>query len=128
MTDDDDFYNSSFDDGEQDSNSEGANNEDETNDILDDFDGGEIEFMFTGNKSGVKFCNKDKGNLKIDFQREYEKALNPPAPPTPPHCIVCCGIFVEPTDGIEGPFIKKDQCFPSLESVLLSHVRPQDFH
>merc|ERR1712110_826355 len=52
---DDDSNNSSFDDGEQDSNSEGANDEDETNDILDDFDGGEIEFMFTGNKSGFKF-------------------------------------------------------------------------
>ena len=44
---DDDSNNSSFDDGEQDSNSEGANDEDETNDILDDFDGGEIELMFT---------------------------------------------------------------------------------
>ena len=65
---DDDSNNSSFDDGEQDSNSEGANDEDETNDILDDFDGGEIEFMFTGNKSGVKFDNKDKGSLKSHFE------------------------------------------------------------
>ena len=38
---------SSFDDGEQDSNSEGSDDEDVTNDILDDFDGGEIELMFT---------------------------------------------------------------------------------
>ena len=67
-TTDDDSYNSSFDDREQDSNSEGANDEDETNDILDDFDGGEIEFMFTGNKSGVKFDNKDKGSLKSHFE------------------------------------------------------------
>ena len=65
---DDDSNNSSFDDGEQDSNSEGANDEDETNDILDDFDGGEIEFMFTGNKSGVRFDNKDKGTLKSHFE------------------------------------------------------------
>ena len=63
---DDDSNNSSFDDGEQDSNSEGANDEDETNGILDDLDGGEIEFMFTGNKSGFKF-DKDKGNLKSHF-------------------------------------------------------------
>ena len=34
---------------EQDSNSEGADESDETNDILDDFDGGEIELMFTKN-------------------------------------------------------------------------------
>ena len=36
-----------FDDGGEDFNSEGADDEDETNDILDDFDGGEIELMFT---------------------------------------------------------------------------------
>ena len=33
----------------QDSYSEGADESDETNDILDDFDGGEIELMFTKN-------------------------------------------------------------------------------
>ena len=36
-----------FDDGGEDFNSEGADDQDETNDILDDFDGGEIELMFT---------------------------------------------------------------------------------
>ena len=33
----------------QDFYSEGADESDETNDILDDFDGGEIELMFTKN-------------------------------------------------------------------------------
>ena len=40
--DSDNSWDVSFDGGEQDSNSEGANDEDETTDILDDFDGGEI--------------------------------------------------------------------------------------
>ena len=39
----------SFDDGEQDSNSEKAYESDETNDILDNFDGGEIDLMFSKN-------------------------------------------------------------------------------
>ena len=40
---------SSFDDGEQDSNSEKAYESDQTNDILDNFDGGEIELLFSKN-------------------------------------------------------------------------------
>ena len=46
----DDSYDSwdvSFDDGEQDSNAESG--DDETNDILDNFDGGEIDLMFSQN-------------------------------------------------------------------------------
>ena len=39
----------SFDDGEQDSNSEKAYESDESNDILDNFDGGEIDLMFSKN-------------------------------------------------------------------------------
>ena len=43
-------------------------------------------------------------------------------------CFCYCGLFVEPTDGIKGPFIKKINV-SILRSVLLSHVlRPQDFH
>ena len=48
-SDSDNTWDVSLDDGEQDSNSEGADESDETNDILDDFDGGEIELMFTKN-------------------------------------------------------------------------------
>ena len=40
-----------IDDGEQDSNSEGANDEDETNDTLDDLDGGEIVVVIYSNNS-----------------------------------------------------------------------------
>ena len=53
----------SFDDGEQDSNSEGANDEDETNDILDTFKGGEIELMFSQ--------DYEKRNWKKARKQEY---------------------------------------------------------
>ena len=43
----DDSWDVSFDDGEQDSNAESG--DDETNDILDNFDGGEIDLMFSQN-------------------------------------------------------------------------------
>ena len=43
----DDSWDVSFDDGEQDSNAESS--DDETNDILDNFDGGEIDLMFSQN-------------------------------------------------------------------------------
>ena len=43
----DDSWDVSFDDGEQDSNAESG--DDETNDILDHFDGGEIDLMFSQN-------------------------------------------------------------------------------
>ena len=47
--DSDNTWDVSLDDGEQDSNSEGADESDETNDILDDFDGEEIDLMFSEN-------------------------------------------------------------------------------
>ena len=86
----DNTWDVSHDDGEQDSNSEGADESDETNDILDDFDGEEIDLMFSENygeelsvrgrmvkhrSSYLITIRKPELNKLIGFSRKIEKYM-----------------------------------------------------